>query len=132
MKRYMKYAMAVMLTSMAVACHTSVDEDMHVADDTRQSAIVLNVKGGDLGVDTRAEDMADTDRESGISHLDILIFNDAEDDADESLFHHERATAANSSGQVYLNLDTEAITIGAKYWYMLWQTARTLRQPMPI
>lgn len=116
MKRYMKYAMAVMLTSMAVACHTSVDEDMHVADDTRQSAIVLNVKGGDLGVDTRAEDMADTDRESAISHLDIMIFNDAEDDADKSLFHHERATAANSSGQVYLNLDTEAITIGAKYW----------------
>lgn len=108
--------MAAMLTSMAVACHSGIDEDIHMADDNRQCAIVLNVKGGELGVDTRAEDMTDTDRESAISHLDIMIFNDAADDADKSLFHHERATAANSSGQIYLNLNTESIAIGAKYW----------------
>ena len=76
MKRYIKYAMAAMLTSMAVACHSGIDEDIHMADDNRQCAIVLNIKGGELGVDTRAESMADTDRESAISHLDIMIFND--------------------------------------------------------
>ena len=108
--------MAALLCSLAVACHTAVDEDIDVAGTTHQSAIVLNINGGQLGVDTRAVGIADSDRESAISHLDIMIFNDAEDDADKSLFHHERATAANSSGQVYLSLDTESIAIGAKYW----------------
>lgn len=108
--------MAAMLTTMAVACHSGIDEDIHMADDNRQCAIVLNINGGELGINTRAEDMTDSDRESAISHLDIMIFNDATDDADKSLFHHERATAANSSGQIYLNLNTESIAIGAKYW----------------
>lgn len=108
--------MAALLCSLAVACHTAIDEDIDVAGTTRQSAIVLNINGGQLGVDTRAGGIADSDRESAISHLDIMIFNDAEDDADKSLFHHERATAANSSGQVYLSLDTESIAIGEKYW----------------
>lgn len=112
----MKYAMAVMLTTMAVACHTSIDEDIPASEEIRQSAIVLNIEGGELGINTRARAIADNDRESAVTHLDIMIFNDAEDDADKSLFYHERATTATSNGQVSLGLDVEEIAVGTKYW----------------
>ena len=110
----MKYAMAILLASFAVACHTDIDEGF--SSNAKQRAIVLNVTGGELGVDTRAEDMADVAYESAISHLDIMIFNDAADDADKSLFYYERATTASSSGQVRLGVDIDDIVVGAQYW----------------
>lgn len=115
MKRYMKYAMVVMLAAFAVACHNDAGEGMD-AGNAAQRAIVLNVKGGELSIDTRAGDVADTAYESAISHLDIMIFNDAADNADKSLFHYERATTASSSGQVYLGVNINDIVVGAKYW----------------
>lgn len=113
MKRYMKYAMVLMLSAFAVACHNDAGMDVGLS---AQRAIVLNVHGGELGIDTRAGSVADLAYESAISHLDIMIFNDASDDANKTLFHHERATTASSSGQIFLGVDINDIVIGAKYW----------------
>ena len=115
MKRYIKYAMAILLASFATSCHTGLGDDVEVKSHLKP-AIVLNIEGGELGIDTRAEAIADSDRESAISHLDIMIFNDAEDDANKSLFYHERAITATSNGQVRLGVDIGDITVGAKYW----------------
>ena len=115
MKRYIKYAMAILLASFATSCHTGLGDDVEVKSHLKP-AIVLNIDGGMLGANTRAEGIADSDRESAISHLDIMIFNDAEDDANKSLFYHERATTATSNGQVRLGVDIGDITVGAKYW----------------
>ena len=107
--------MAILLASFATSCHSGMGEGVEVKA-SKERAIVLNIEGGELGIDTRAEAIADIDRESAIVHLDILIFNDAEDDADKSLFYHERATTTTSNGQVRLGVDIDDITVGAKYW----------------
>lgn len=79
-------------------------------------AIELRLSGGVLGVATRAEDMADTDRESAIKHLDVMIFEDASSDEHKSLFYHERVTAAGPEGRVRLGINVDDIQIGADYW----------------
>ena len=80
------------------------------------AAIVLNIEGGVLGIETRAESIADSEAESAVAHLDIMIFEDAEDDALKSLFYHQRSTTSSSGGSVRLGLDVEDIVLGAKYW----------------
>lgn len=115
MKRYIKYMMAMLATVATVACHTDLMEDV-TPENGVKPAIVLNVAGGELGVDTRADDMADTAREYAISHLDIMIFNDGATDADKELFYYERATAAGPQGEVSLGVDVNDIELGAKYW----------------
>lgn len=115
MKRYVKYMMALLLSVVAVACQNDIaSEAVRPAMET--SAIVLNISGGELGVVTRATDIEDMAHEYAISHLDIMIFNDAVADADKSLFYHERVTAAGPDGQVRLGVDIADIVVGAKYW----------------
>ena len=80
------------------------------------AAIVLNIEGGVLGIETRTESIADSEAESAVAHLDIMIFEDAEDDALKSLFYHQRSTTSSSGGSVRLGLDVEDIVLGAKYW----------------
>lgn len=115
MKRYMRYTTALLLAMFAVACHNDIGGDIGVSQSS-QPAIVLNISGGTLGVESRAEDMADTEREYAISHLDVMIFNDAATDDSKSLFYHERISAAGPSGEVRLGLNINDIVIGAKYW----------------
>lgn len=115
MRQYMKYMMALLLSVAMVACHTDVGESVSIDSDTKP-ALVLNVAGGELGVATRADDMADTETEYAITHLDIMIFEDGATDDAKQLFYHERATAAGPNGQVRLGVDISAIQIGAKYW----------------
>lgn len=114
MKRYVKYMIAAMVVAFATACSGDVEQGGMAIPAER--GIVLNLSGGVLGVATRAEDMADNEREYAIQHLDVMIFNDAEDREDMSLFYHERVTAAGPSGEVRLGVDIDSIVVGAKYW----------------
>ena len=109
----MKYIASMLGLLLLVACHSDEGVSLGVQDDR---AIVLNVSGGTLGIDTRAEDIADSTKESAIAHLDIMIFNDAEEDDAKTLFYHERATVASSEGAVRLGVDVDDIEVGAKYW----------------
>lgn len=115
MKRYVKYMMALLLSVVAVACQNDIASEA-VRPATETPAIVLNISGGELGVVTRATDIEDMAHEYAISHLDIMIFNDAVADADKSLFYHERVTAAGPEGQVRLGVNVNDIVVGAKYW----------------
>lgn len=115
MKQYFKYIFALVLMAVSVACHNSFEEEM-LPVEFSSKGIVLNIAGGNMAIDTRAEDMADTDKESAVKHLDIMIFHDAVSDDDKSLFYAERATVANAQGQVSLGVDIESIEVGAKYW----------------
>ncbi len=114
MKRYTKYIVAMLLSSFAMACHTEMIQE--IPSVTTEAAIVLNIDGGTLSIDTRADDIADNSSESAISHLDIMIFEDASDDAHKSLFHHQRTSTSSSNGTVRLGVNLDDITIGAKYW----------------
>ena len=115
MKRYMTYMMALLLGSVVAACSSDMTE-LEQTSNSNAGAIVLNIAGGNLGVDTRADDIADSDKESAVKHLDIMIFNDAELDEDKTLFYCERATVATDDGKVSLGVDIDDIVIGAKYW----------------
>ena len=115
MKRYMKYMMGLLLAATTVACHSDIVDGMEV-EATQKPAIVLNIAGGELGVDTRAERVADNPSESAIQHLDVMIFNDAADEAARELFYHERVTTGGPNGQVRLGVDVNDIELGAKYW----------------
>ena len=98
----------------AVACHSDVE---HSGVDTpAQRAIVLRLWGGELGVETRAEDMADEAHEYAIKHLDVVIFNDAADQEGMTWFYHERIATAGPDGTVRLGINLDEIEIGAKYW----------------
>lgn len=110
MKRYIIHIMIILLSSLGVACHSDIEVAPH------KQAIVLNVSGGTLRVISRAEDMADTDAESAVKHLDVMIFNDATSDENKSLMYHERITTASPTGQVKLGVNIDDIQIGAKYW----------------
>ena len=112
---YMKYIAMALLASLVVACHHDGDVE-ELQGGVREAAIVLNVEGGSLGVETRASDIEDNEVESAIRHLDIMIFEDAEDDADKHLFYHQRATTASASGAVRLGVNIDDIVLGAKYW----------------
>ena len=111
----MKYIAMALLASLVVACHHDGDVE-ELQGGAREAAIVLNVEGGSLGVETRASDIEDNGVESAIRHLDIMIFEDAEDDADKHLFYHQRATTASASGAVRLGVNIDDIVLGAKYW----------------
>lgn len=115
MRRYIKYMMALLLSTVAVACHNDIGSEI-VRPEMEAPAIVLNIAGGQLGVETRADDMADMAHEYAISHFDIMIFTDAVSDADKALFYHERVTAAGPEGQVRLGVNVNDIVVGAKYW----------------
>ena len=114
MKRYTKYIVAMLLSVFAMACHTEMIQETPSV--TTEAAIVLNIDGGTLSIDTRADDIADNSSESAINHLDIMIFEDASDDAHKSLFHHQRTSTSSSNGAVRLGVNLDDITIGAKYW----------------
>ncbi len=115
MKRYIKYMMSLLLAATTVACHNEFVESVEV-NGLHEPAIVLNIAGGELAVDTRAEDMADNASESAIKHLDVMIFHDAVEQSARELFYHERVTAAGPQGQVRLGVDVNDIEIGGKYW----------------
>ena len=107
--------MSLLLAATAVACHHDIAESVEV-EAMQKPAIVLNIAGGELGIDTRAERVADNPSESAIKHLDVMIFHDAEDESARELFYHERVTTATPDGQVRLGVAVDDITIGAKYW----------------
>lgn len=115
MIRYMKYMMGLLLAATTVACHNEFVESVEV-NGLHEPAIVLNIAGGELAIDTRAEDMADNASESAIKHLDVMIFHDAVEQSARELFYHERVTAAGPQGQVRLGVDVNDIEIGGRYW----------------
>lgn len=106
--------MVLLIALTGVACHTEGVEE--VRNSTQEAAIVLNIEGGTLGIATRAESIADSSAESHVNHLDIMIFEDAADDADKRLFYHQRTATAAANGSVRLGVDVDDIVIGAKYW----------------
>ena len=106
--------MVLLIALTGVACHTEGVEE--VRNSTQEAAIVLNIEGGTLGIATRAESIADSGAESHVNHLDIMIFEDAADDADKRLFYHQRTATAAANGSVRLGVDVDDIVIGAKYW----------------
>lgn len=106
--------MVLLIALAGVACHTEGVEE--VRNSTQEAAIVLNIEGGTLGIATRAESIADSGAESHVNHLDIMIFEDAADDADKRLFYHQRTATAAANGSVRLGVDVDYIVIGAKYW----------------
>ena len=115
MIRYRLYTMALLLSLFALSCQGDMTHEVDI-DRPTAPAIELRLSGGVLGVATRAEDMADTDRESAIKHLDVMIFEDASSDEHKSLFYHERVAAAGPEGRVRLGINVDDIQIGADYW----------------
>ena len=115
MKRYTLYIMSLLIASLSVACHSDIDQELG-GGAPNGGGIVLSVEGGHLGVDMRAGDVEDTTSESAITHLDVMIFNDAADEEDCSLFYHERVTAAGPDGTVRLGVNINDIVVGARYW----------------
>ena len=107
--------MSLLIATFGIACHNDMEGGMEVVSPTK-GGILLAVDGGVLGVDTRAEDMADTDKEAAVTHLDVMIFNDAVEEEEMMLFHHERITTSNPDGTVRLGVDVNDIVIGARYW----------------
>ena len=83
----MKYAIVMLLSVAAVACHTDAGNEWGSVSNTTP-ALVLNVAGGQLGVATRVDDMADTEREYAITHLDIMIFEDGATEDAKQLFYY--------------------------------------------
>lgn len=106
--------MVLLIALAGVACHTEGVEE--VRNSTQEAAIVLNIEGGTLGIATRAESIADSGAESYVNHLDIMIFEDAADDANKRLFYHQRTATAAANDSVRLGVDVDDIVIGAKYW----------------
>lgn len=115
MKRYMKYIISIFAIAITVACHGDIDDGLAVADSV-QRGIVLNISGGELSLETRATDIADTAVESAIDHLDVMIFRDGDEDADKSLFYHERVTSSSPDGRVRLGVNVDDIVVGERYW----------------
>ena len=107
--------MSLLIATFGIACHNDIEGGMEVVSPTK-GGILLAVDGGVLGVDTRAEDMADTDKEAAVTHLDVMIFNDAVEEEEMMLFHHERITTSNPDGTVRLGVDVNDIVVGARYW----------------
>ncbi len=107
--------MSLLIASLSVACHSDIDQELG-GGAPNGGGIVLSVEGGHLGVDMRAGDVEDTTSESAITHLDVMIFNDAADEEDCSLFYHERVTAAGPDGTVRLGVNINDIVVGARYW----------------
>ena len=107
--------MSLLIATFGIACHNDIEGGMEVVSPTKGS-ILLAVDGGVLGVDTRAEEMADTDKEAAVTHLDVMIFNDAVEEEEMMLFHHERITTSNPDGTVRLGVDVNDIVVGARYW----------------
>ena len=107
--------MSLLIATFGIACHNDIEGGMEVVSPTK-GGILLAVEGGVLGVDTRAEDMADTDKEAAVTHLDVMIFNDAVEEEEMMLFHHERITTAGPNGTVRLGVNINDIVVGARYW----------------
>lgn len=115
MREFKLYIMGLLLATAVVACQKDMTPMVDVDSNTKPY-IELNVSGGVLGVDTRAEDMADVDYESAVQYLDVMIFNDATEDENKTLFYHERVECASAEGSVRLGVDIDDIQIGANYW----------------
>ncbi|MBQ2364590.1 MAG: hypothetical protein II288_03380 [Alistipes sp.] len=114
MKRYMKYMVVVLAAAFAAACHNDIDAP--TVESGKEGALVLKVDGAQLGVQTRADDIAGLDYEYAVAHLDIMIFNDATERENMDLFYYERASVAASDGTVHLGVDINSIIPGNKYW----------------
>ena len=112
MKRYTLYIMSLLIASLGMSCHNDLDEMPAQVE----GGIALNIDGGKLGVATRADDIEDTARESAITHLDVMIFEDAAADVNKKLFYHERITATGPEGTVRLGVNINDIVVGARYW----------------
>lgn len=115
MKRYTQYIATLLIALLGVACQSDINDNLGVIT-PNEGGIVLSVEGGTLGADSRAEDMEDNDKESAITHLDVMIFNNAADNGDKSLFYHERVSTAGPDGTVRLGVNINDIVIGAQYW----------------
>ena len=104
----------VLAAAFAMACHNDIYTP--TIESSEECAIVLKVDGVKLGVQTRADDIAGLDYEYAVTHLDILIFNDAAERADMDMFYYERASVATPDGTVRLGVDVNSIVPGNKYW----------------
>ena len=104
----------VLAAAFAMACHNDIYTP--TIESSEECAIVLKVDGAQLGVQTRADDIAGLDYEYAVAHLDILIFNDAAERADMDMFYYERASVATPDGTVRLGVDVNSIVPGNKYW----------------
>ncbi len=107
--------MALLATTFSVACQSEIDNNMDTATPAG-GGLELYIEGGMLGVNTRAQDIADTNKESAITHLDVMIFNDAAEDENKDLFYYERVTTATPNGTVRLGVNINDIVVGAQYW----------------
>ena len=107
--------MSLLLALFTISCQSDMTPEFEINKPTT-SGIELCISGGTLGVTTRAEDMTDTAKESAITHLDVMIFNDAATDEQKSIFYYERVTTASPEGSVHLGVDVNTIEVGKRYW----------------
>ena len=115
MREYRLHIMSLLLALFTISCQSDMTPEFEVNKPTT-SGIELCISGGTLGVTTRAEDMTDTAKESAITHLDVMIFNDAATDEQKSIFYYERVTTASPEGSVHLGVDVNTIEVGKRYW----------------
>lgn len=115
MREYRLHIMSLLLALFTISCQSDMAPEFEVNKPTT-SGIELCISGGTLGVTTRAEDMTDTAKESAVTHLDVMIFNDAATDEQKSIFYYERVTTASPEGNVHLGVDVNTIEVGKRYW----------------
>ena len=115
MREYRLHIMSLLLALFTISCQSDMTPEFEVNKPTT-SGIELCISGGTLGVTTRAEDMTDTAKESAVTHLDVMIFNDAATDEQKSIFYYERVTTASPEGNVHLGVDVNTIEVGKRYW----------------
>ena len=115
MREYRLHIMSLLLALFTISCQSDMTPEFEVNKPTT-SGIELCISGGTLGVTTRAEDMTDTAKESAVTHLDVMIFNDAATDEQKSIFYYERVTTASPEGNVHLGVDVSTIEVGKRYW----------------
>ena len=106
MKRILNTLICMAMALLSFSCQEELDIEMPVNE-----SIILDLSSGGL---TKAT-VEDTDRESFINHIDVLIFETGNDNKPAGCFHHEKITV-NDPARVVLAVKRTEFESGKKYF----------------
>ena len=106
MKRILNTLICMAMALLSFSCQEELDIEGPVNE-----SIILDLSSGGL---TKAT-VEDTDRESFINHIDVLIFETGNDNKPAGCFHHEKITV-NDPARVVLAVKRTEFESGKKYF----------------
>ena len=106
MKRILNTLICMAMALLSFSCQEELDIEVPVNE-----SIILDLSSGGL---TKAT-VEDTDRESFINHIDVLIFETGNDNKPAGRFHHEKITV-NDPARVVLAVKRTEFESGKKYF----------------